>query len=170
MTGSQQPGAFGDQQMTALVGQTYGPSPWRQITQAQVDRFADLTGDHQFIHVDPKQAARTRFGGTIVHGFMLLSLLPKLLAAESPAAGEGRPVINYGLDSVRFLQPVPVGSRVRARQEVMAVSRKNPEYWRVSSRVTLEVQGLDKAALVAELVTLVPHPQSNPGEVGSDGA
>ncbi len=162
MTDSQQPGAFGEQQIKTLMGQNQGPSAWRQITQAQVNQFADLTGDHQFIHIEPELAAKTPFGGTIVHGFMLLSLLPTLLATALPTTKKGRPFINYGLDSVRFLQAVPVGSQVRASQQVIAVSRKNSEYWRVKSRVTLEVRGLEDAALVAELITLVPHPDSAP--------
>ncbi|WP_370328422.1 MaoC family dehydratase [Euzebya sp.] len=103
-----------------IVGRPLGPTPWRDITQADVDAFADVTGDHQWIHTDVERAARGPFGGTIAHGFMTLALLPVLIGGllhvEGPAL-----TVNYGLDKVRFPSPVPVGTAVRATGQLVAL-------------------------------------------------
>jgi acyl dehydratase len=140
--------------LPALVGQEHGPSSWFDITQDRVNLFADATNDHQFIHVDEAQAAQTPFGGTIAHGFLTLSLIPFLTAEIAPAF-EGLVMgINYGTDKVRFLQPVRVGSRVRARQKYLEVTEKNPGQWLIKSRVTVEIEGQAKPALVAETLAI----------------
>jgi acyl dehydratase len=140
--------------LPALVGQERGPSSWFDITQDRVNLFADATNDHQFIHVDEAQAAQTPFGGTIAHGFLTLSLIPFLTAEMAPAV-EGLVMgINYGTDKVRFLQPVRVGSRVRARQKYLEVTEKNPGQWLIKSRVTVEIEGQAKPALVAETLAI----------------
>jgi acyl dehydratase len=140
--------------LPALVGQEHGPSSWFDITQDRVNLFADATNDHQFIHVDEAQAAQTPFGGTIAHGFLTLSLIPFLTAEIAPAF-EGLVMgINYGTDKVRFLQPVRVGSRVRARQKYLEVTEKNPGQWLIKSLVTVEIEGQAKPALVAETLAI----------------
>jgi acyl dehydratase len=140
--------------LPALVGQEHGPSSWFDITQDRVNLFADATNDHQFIHVDEAQAAQTPFGGTIAHGFLTLSLIPFLTAEIAPAF-EGLVMgINYGTDKVRFLQPVRVGSRVRACQKYLEVTEKNPGQWLIKSRVTVEIEGQAKPALVAETLAI----------------
>src|SRR5210317_1985994 len=140
--------------LPALVGQESEPSSWFEITQDRVNRFADATNDHQFIHVDEAQAARTPFGGTIAHGFLTLSLIPFLTAEKAPDF-EGLVMgINYGSDKVRFLQPVPVGSRIRARQKYLEATEKNPGQWLIKSLVTIEIENVHKPALIAETLAV----------------
>ncbi|TDQ52433.1 MaoC family dehydratase [Actinorugispora endophytica] len=142
--------------LAAARGRHLGHSPWHTVTQEQVNLFADATGDHQWIHVDAERAASGPFGGTIAHGFLSLSLLPLLggqvyTLREPPAMG-----INYGLNRVRFLQPVPVGARVRDGVEV-AEAKETPKGLLLTMRHTVEIEGQERAALVAEaLVLLVP--------------
>jgi len=124
--------------LPALAGREFGPSSWLEITQERIDRFADATEDHQFIHVDAERAAGTPFGGTIAHGFLTLSLQPHLTAEIAPQVENLLMGINYGIDKLRFLQPVRSGSRVRARQVVLEVNEKNPGQWLMKSRVTVE--------------------------------
>ena len=141
-------------EMASLVGLESGPSSWLEITQERVDLFADATDDHQFIHVDAEKAAQTPFGGTIAHGFLTLSLIP-FLAAELTPNFEGLVMgINYGTDKVRFLQPVRVGSRIRARQKYLEVAEKNPGQWLIKALVTIEIEHQDKPALVAETLSI----------------
>jgi acyl dehydratase len=140
--------------MPSLAGRETEPSSWFEITQDRINRFADATNDHQFIHVDEAQAQRTPFGGTIAHGYLTLSLIPFLTAEKAPAF-EGLVMgINYGSDKVRFLQPVPVGSRVRARQKYLEVVEKNPGQWLIKSQVTIEIEGTAKPALIAETLAI----------------
>lgn len=140
--------------MPSLVGQEMEPSSWLEITQDRVNQFADATDDHQFIHVDADKAARTPFGGTIAHGFLTLSLIP-FLTAETAPNFEGLVMgINYGSDKVRFLQPVPVGSRVRARQKYLEVTEKHPGQWLVKALVTVEIEHQKKPALMAETLSI----------------
>jgi acyl dehydratase len=118
-----------DGELAWLAGRAYG-SPWLAIDQALVDQFADVTGDHQFIHVDPVRAADTAFGGAIAHGFLLLSLLPQLHAASNrPALPALAMAVNYGFDRIRFIAPVRVGSRVRAHFEVATIVEKRSGEW-----------------------------------------
>ncbi len=141
--------------MQAELGRTT-LSQWMLVDQEMIDRFADATGDHQFIHVDPERAAGTPFGGTIAHGFLLLSLLPGLQAtSDRPARPGVRMVVNYGLDRVRFVAPVRSGSRVRARSVVVSVAEKRPGQIQQTSDVTLEIEGAEKPALVASWIGLV---------------
>lgn len=138
-----------------LGGRVFPPSEWLEITQQRVDRFADATGDHQFIHVDPERASATPFGGTIAHGFLTLSLIPAL-TGPNLAGVEGLVMaINYGSDQVRFLQPVRVGSRIRACQEILESAEKRPGRWLLKSRVTVEIEGADRPALVADTLALL---------------
>jgi acyl dehydratase len=141
-------------ELPSRVGQELEPSSWLEISQERVDRFADATDDRQFIHVDPERAARTPFGGTIAHGFLTLSLLPRLTAEKAPAI-EGMVMgLNYGADKLRFVQPVRVGSRIRARQQYLEATEKRPGQWLLRMLVTVEIEHEAKPALVAETLAL----------------
>jgi acyl dehydratase len=134
----------------ALIGTDLGASEWYLIDQEMVNRFADLTNDHQFIHVNPEMAKMTPFGGTIVHGFFTLSMLAGL-QPEGAIVLEGIKMgVNYGCDRIRFLEPVPVGSRIRARHKLKAVDDKGGGRWLLTSEVTIEIEGKNKPALIAD--------------------
>lgn len=136
--------------LLAMAGRELGPSSWLEIDQDRIDRFAEATLDRQFIHVDPDRAAGTPFGGTIAHGFLSLSLLPHL-SEEHAVAPEGTTMaINYGLNKVRFLQPVRAGSRVRLHSKIVAVDEKAGGRVLVRGEASLEIEGQTKPALVAE--------------------
>jgi len=136
-------------------GTEVGVSGWIAIDQERIDRFADATDDRQFIHVDPEAAAQTLFGGTIAHGFLSLSLVPRL-AAEAMLIPDGmKMVINYGLDRVRFLAPVRSGSRVRGRFTLDSVEEKAPGQVLMRHSVAVEIEGEDKPALSAVWLALV---------------
>jgi acyl dehydratase len=142
------------------VGVEEGVGAYHQIDQAQINAFADATLDHQFIHVDPEAAAqRSPYKVPIAHGFLTLSLLPHLVASalENKTRPEGVVAgINYGLDRVRFPTPVKVGSRVRARCELLSVERVGPNALQLKRKVTIEIQGEEKPGCIAEsLVRLV---------------
>ncbi|MHB1527083.1 MAG: MaoC family dehydratase [Candidatus Dormibacteria bacterium] len=139
------------QALRESVGTPLGVSPWHQITQAQVDLFAEATGDHQWIHVDPERARLGPFGGTVAHGYLTLSLLPMLLQGMVRVPGVGL-ALNYGLNRVRFVSPVPVGSRVRATAVPQAVTDVEGGVQLVLA-VTVEIEGQEKPACVAETVT-----------------
>lgn len=130
-------------------------SDWFAINQAMVDRFADAIGDHQFIHTDPERArAETTYGGTIVHGFYLLSLLTRLSQQALPASAPGSVEINYGFDKVRFLSPVPVGASLRGQFTLLDSTPKgSATLYRYA--VTLEIEGASRPALVAEWLVLL---------------
>ncbi|MEE9177494.1 MAG: MaoC family dehydratase [Acidimicrobiia bacterium] len=140
------------ERLQAQVGTDIGVSEWMEITQERVNAFADATDDHQFIHVDPERASGTPFGGTIAHGFLTLSLTVTLASEAELDVGEPKMAINYGLDKVRFPAPVPVGSRIRARVVLQAMSKVTGGI-QVNRTVTMEVEGTDKPAMVAETVT-----------------
>ncbi|MEE8406987.1 MAG: MaoC family dehydratase [Acidimicrobiia bacterium] len=140
------------ERLQAQVGTEIGVSEWMEITQERVDAFADATDDHQFIHVDPERASLTPFGGTIAHGFLTLSLTVTLAGEADLDVGEPKMAINYGLDKVRFPAPVPVGSKLRARVVLQAV-RNVTGGIQVNRTVTMEVEGTEKPAMVAETVT-----------------
>ena len=136
------------------VGKDLGRSEWLTIDQNRINQFAECTGDHQFIHVDPEKAKLTPFGTTIAHGFLSLSLIP-LLTSPLLVMPEGLKMgVNYGLDSVRFIQPVKVDSRVRAQVTLLEVTEKNPGQWLLKSKVTLEIEGQEKPAYIAEALAL----------------
>ena len=134
------------------VGDTYGPSEWLEVTQERIDRFAEATGDDQWIHVDPEKAAQGPFGTTIAHGFLTLSLLVKFQYEVRPEHGEFRMGINYGVNKVRFPAPVPVGSRIRAHFELLEVSEVEGGV-QVVTKGTVEREGEEKPVCVAEMVS-----------------
>ena len=138
--------------LEAAVGGPAEFSDWREITQERINQFADATGDHQWIHVDPERAASGPFGTTIAHGFLTLSMISEMLMGITTLEGVGM-VINYGLDKVRFLGVVPVGSRIRASTQLTAVVPA-AQGLRVSTTVTMEIDGVDKPAMVAESIAL----------------
>ena len=138
-----------------LIGRELEPSPWLEITQERVNQFADATNDHQFIHVDPVKAAETPFGGPIAHGFLSLSLL-SYLNEQSAIVPENLVMgINYGSDKVRYLMPVRVGKRIRSHQKVIDVKEKNPGQWLIKNAVTVEIEGEETPALVAEILSMM---------------
>jgi acyl dehydratase len=136
--------------LRAQVGQELGVSDWLQVDQAQIDRFADATGDHQWIHVDPQRAAQGPFRTTIAHGYLTLSLLPAMLATSFSIADSGMG-INYGLNRVRFPAPVPVGSRLRARVRLLDFESIAGGA-QLALEVTMEREGHDKPVCVAQAV------------------
>ena len=137
-----------------LAGTQLPPSPWLEITQERIDRFADATNDHQFIHVDPARAAETPFGGTIAHGYLTLSLLSDLLAGCWPMPEGCVMGLNYGSDKVRYLAPVRVGQRIRAKGTVAEIGEKRPGQWLMKTRVTVEIENETTPALIAEILTM----------------
>ena len=140
--------------LLAMAGRELGPSSWLEIDQDRIDRFAEATLDRQFIHVDPERAAKTPFGGTIAHGFLSLSLLPHL-SEEQAVAPEGTTMaINYGLNKVRFLQPVKAGSEVRAHSTTLSAVEKGAGRVLITSAVSVEIRGEEKPALVAETLAM----------------
>jgi acyl dehydratase len=139
-------------ELAAAQGEHLGHSDWRQITQEQIDGFADATGDHQWIHVDVERAVRGPFGGTVAHGYLTLSMVPTL-GQEVFGVEDITMAINYGLERVRFPAPVPVGSRVRAGIEIREVT-ETAQGVRVGYRYSIELEGSDKPACVAETLVL----------------
>ena len=139
----------------AKLGIELGSSPWIEIGQAAIDTFADVTGDHQFIHVDPDAAARTPFGGTVAHGFLTLSLLSQMAASVMLVPEGSRMAVNYGFDKVRFMAPVRSGKRVRGHFVLTAMDEKNPGQWQFVHRVTVEIEGEEKPALQADWIGLI---------------
>ena len=134
------------------VGSEVGVSDWIAIDQAAINAFADVTQDHQFIHVDPEAAAKTPFGGTIAHGFLTLSLLSRM-AADAMLRPDGVKMgVNYGFEKVRFIAPVHAGRRVRGRFRLAALDEKRPGQWQFIHNVTVEIEGEDKPALIADWI------------------
>ncbi|MCK7623166.1 MaoC family dehydratase [Streptomyces sp. RS10V-4] len=147
-----EPRVFGSvEELRAAVGEELGPSDWMAVDQRRIDLFAEATGDHQWIHVDPEKAAAGPFGTTIAHGYLTLSLLPvlvpRLLRVDNVAMG-----INYGTNKVRFPAPVPVGSRLRARARIAEVAEV-PGGVQLTTVVTVEREGGEKPVCVAESVS-----------------
>ena len=138
------------------VGKETGVSSWFTIDQARINAFADVTEDHQFIHIDAERAKKeTPFGGTIAHGFLTLSLMPKL-SEETRLDIEGTEMaINYGCDSLRFLAPVPAGARIRLRSTLKAVEPKGSTRLLMTTELTYEIEGSDKPALKADWLSLL---------------
>lgn len=133
------------------VGHELGISHWITVDQARIDAFAAVSGDHQFIHVDAVRAAATPFGGTIAHGFLTLSLLPKIFEAGVEVV-ESRMGVNYGLNRVRFMSPVPVGKRLRARMKLLTADPIADDGFQMTWETTIELEGAAKPACVAESV------------------
>jgi acyl dehydratase len=133
----------------ALLGKEMGVSSWYDITQDRIDQFADCTEDWQFIHVDPEKAKQTPFGTTIAHGFLTLSMLSAMVY-EMPSIEGVVMGVNYGMNKVRFVSPVPVGSRVRGRFVLTDFTEIRPGEVQTTTTVTVEIEGQEKPALVAE--------------------
>jgi acyl dehydratase len=144
------------QELRELIGQETGLGQWFTIDQERVNQFAEVTGDHQFIHVDPERAAKTQFGGTIAHGYLTLSLQPLLgrdregIALELPS----KMVVNMGTNRVRFPGPVHVGKRIRLRTKLKEVD-EGPNYVQIVNEQTVEVEGAERPGMVAETVTRI---------------
>lgn len=141
-------------ELSQYVGKELGRSAWLTIDQQRINLFAEATGDFQFIHVDPEKAAKTPFGGTIAHGFLTLSLIPTLMDDILILPQGLKMVVNYGLDSVRFIQPVKVNSRVRLKVDLAEVLEKKPGQWLLKAIATLEIEGEEKPAYIAESLSL----------------
>ena len=153
-------------EMKSLVGKEAGLSDWITVDQAMIDRFADATGDRQFIHVDPLRAAtETSFGGTIAHGFLTLSLLSAMNHNCLPAVRERRFGINYGFDRLRFMAPVRAGARVRGRFVLAACRFRGATMLECVYSVTVEIENERKPALTAEWITIAQFdPEDRPPE------
>jgi acyl dehydratase len=140
---------------TGLVGSELGVSDWLDIDQKRVNDFADVTGDHQWIHVDVERAkAESPYGAPIAHGFLTLSMIPAL-SKDNFRVQNAQLVINYGLNKVRFLSAVPVGSRIRVRSELADAVAKDPTTVDLTVRHTIEIDGVEKPAAVAEMIARV---------------
>ena len=142
-------------EIDSVIGTEVGVSDWVLIDQDRINKFADATMDHQFIHVDPEQATPV-FGSTIAHGFLSLSLIAGIpFDQEIGLVLEGTKMgLNYGLDKVRFLSPVPVDSEVRIRMKCIDISEKNPGQYLAKTEVTMEIKGVEKPAFVAETLSM----------------
>jgi len=132
-------------------------SDWVTVSQEMIDKFADATGDHQFIHIDPEKAKLTPFGGTVAHGFLTLSLIPLLASRliDAPTIEGVKMGVNYGGNKVRFIQPVRSGRRVRGRFVLSEFSEKRPGQWQQVNEITIEIEGEDKPAMIAEWIGLI---------------
>ncbi len=137
------------QELALCVGQTVAISPWTEITQKQVNQFADATGDHQWIHIDVEKAKTGPFGGPIAHGFLTLSLIP-MLSESAIKIEEVRMGVNYGLNKVRFTSPVPVGSRLRGHMKLLSATFIDNNGMQFAWEITIEREGADKPACIAE--------------------
>jgi acyl dehydratase len=150
-------------ELEASVGKEVGPTEWLTIEQDRVNGFADVTEDHQWIHVNPERAAAGPFGGTIAHGFLTLSLLPHLTSELRGIEG-ARMGVNYGLNKVRFPAPVRVGSKIRARATTLSCEPVGTGAVQMVTRVTIEIEGSEKPACVADMVSR--HYFDVPGSAG----
>lgn len=142
----------GRDELVASLGRELGPGEWLEIGQDRIDGFADVTGDHQWIHVDADRSATGPYGATVAHGFLTLSLLPLLLDGLRRVEGT-RMGLNYGLERVRFPNVVRSGTRVRARSTLVDATDVGDDGLQLVTRVTIEVEGQTKPACVADLVT-----------------
>jgi acyl dehydratase len=144
------------QEMQARIGESIGTSEWLLVDQAMIDKFADATGDHQFIHVNPDMAKMTPFGGTIAHGFLTLSLIPVLVEKSDIERPAGlKMAMNYGGNRVRFINPVRSGKKVRAHFKLVGMEEKRPGQWQQTVEITLEIEGEDKPGYVAEWINML---------------
>jgi acyl dehydratase len=141
--------------LKAMVGREVGLSDWFTVTQDRIDAFADCTEDRQWIHVDPERAARSPLGGTVAHGFLLLSLVPLFNYQNDIFTGRFRMAVNYGLNRVRFPHPVLAGSRVRNRAVLRSIEKRGFRKVLVTVENTLEAEGADKPAMVADTLALI---------------
>jgi|TARA_R110002073_G_scaffold67393_4_gene167992 acyl dehydratase len=141
--------------LASHVGKEIGLSDWIKLDQSRIDQFADVTEDHQFIHLDPERAAKeTPFGGTIAHGFLSLSMLSRM-AMDIAFVLDGMAMgINYGFDKVRFLVPVSAGKQIRGRFVLEDAVERQPGQWMLRFGVTVEIEGEEKPALIAQWLTM----------------
>lgn len=141
-------------ELRTLIGQELSVGDWVEITQERVNAFADVTGDHQYIHVDPERASQTFFGGTVAHGYLTLSLLPMLGSTRHGITINlnGKMAVNYGLNKVRFPAPVRVGKRIRVHTKLLAVDEVGDRAVQTTNLQTIEIEGEEKPACVAETV------------------
>ena len=142
------------EELMGRVGEETGVSDWLEIDQERINAFADATMDHQFIHVDTEAAAQTPFGSTIAHGFLTLSLTIPMMMETMVAPDRMVMVINYGTDKLRFIEPVKVDSRIRARTRLVDVTEKGPGRWLLKNEITVEIEHVDRPALIVEALTL----------------
>jgi acyl dehydratase len=141
-------------EMLAKVGNTLGTSEWILVDQEMINKFADATGDHQFIHINEEAAKMTPFGGTIAHGFLTLSLLPVMMAkSDCPRIDGVKMGVNYGGNKVRFLSPVRSGKRVRGHFKLLELEEKRPGQWQQTIEFSAEIEGEEKPAVIAEWIT-----------------
>ena len=141
------------EKLVDYVGQEIGSSDWFEVDQDRVDMFADATLDHQFIHIDSEKATPL-FGSTIAHGFLSLSLVPHLTSQAVLAPENLKMVFNYGLDKVRFINPVNVGSKVRTHSKCLSVDDKGDGRYLMKTEVTMEIEGVEKPAYIAETLSM----------------
>ncbi|MEH6606502.1 MAG: MaoC family dehydratase [Pseudomonadales bacterium] len=142
------------EQIAEYIGFEPEATPWHAVTQDQINLFADATLDHQFIHVDPEKAKETAFGSTIAHGFLTLSMLSHFSESYAVIINGFYMGINSGFDKVRFLAPVKVGSRIRANSKLVEIEEKKPGQFRMKTEVSIEIEGEEKPALIAEWISI----------------
>ena len=141
------------QELQAKTGEVLGVSDWLEVSQERINKFAEATGDFQFIHVDEEKAKLTPFGGTIAHGFLTLSLIPVLSSmTEGARVTDVKMGVNYGGNKTRFISPVRAGKRVRAHVKLLDLVEKRPGQWQQTNEYTIEIEGEEKPALIAEWV------------------
>ncbi len=143
------------EQYRAMVGTELGVSSWITVDQAMINKFADATGDHQFIHVNEELAKQTPFGTTIAHGFLTLSLMPLMGYEALPGMADAKMGVNYGTNKLRFITPVKSGKKVRGRFKLLALDESKPGQRMSTIEATVEIEGEAKPALIAEWLTLV---------------
>lgn len=143
------------QELKGLVGSRIGTSDWIEVDQQRIDAFAETTRDFEPIHVDPEAARNLGFGGTIAHGFLSLSLIGGFYKSGYPRIEDKKLGLNYGLNKVRFLAPVKCGKRVRGHFSLLEIVEKQPHRYQITSEVSVEIEGEDKPALVAEWLTII---------------
>ncbi len=143
------------EELKAYVGKELSPSDWFEIKQERINQFADCTDDHQYIHVDPERMRDSPFGCTIGHGFLSLSLLAGHRSSDWPQLKNTVMSLNYGLDRVRFINPVKVSSKVRFRTKILSVTEKSPGRVLIKAQKTLEIDGEEKPAMIAETLAML---------------
>ncbi|WP_440465709.1 MaoC family dehydratase [Pseudomonas sp. YH-1] len=142
-------------ELRQLIGKDLEPSPWVLLDQERINGFADITEDHQFIHIDPVKAKGTPFGGTIAHGLLTLSMLPSLIEKTLPALEGMKASINYGYNKVRFLAPVRSGKRIRAKFVITDFTEAGEGRYQVITSITVEIEGEERPALAAEWISMI---------------
>ena len=133
-----------------MVGQEIGLCDWLLIDQQRVDAFADITEDRQYIHIDPVAAAATPFGGTVAHGFLIMSMLSAMVAAATPSIEGAAMAVNYGMNNLHFIRPVRAGKRIRARFTLLDLKERTSHQWQTTLSVKVEIEGEEKPSIVVE--------------------